>query len=91
MKLLLPYPHRELHPIARLRAWHRLFLALTLGILGTTSTHAGLWETRLLTGWLAGSLTYLLLVWWGTGASTLSGPGCVHPAKIPAPPRCISC
>jgi len=42
MKLLLPYPHRELHPIARLRAWHRLFLALTLGILGTTSTHAGL-------------------------------------------------
>jgi len=67
MKLLLPYPHRELHPIARLRAWHRLFLALTLGILGTTSAHAGLWETRLLTGWLAGSLTYLLLVWWGTG------------------------
>lgn len=67
MKLLLPYPHHELHPIARLRAWHRLFFALSLGVLGAVSTRADLWETRLLTGWLAGSLTYLLLVWWGAG------------------------
>jgi uncharacterized membrane protein len=67
MKLLLPYPHRELHPVARLRAWHRLLLALTLGVLGAAATRADLWETRLLIGWLVGSLTYLLLVWWGVG------------------------
>lgn len=67
MKFLLPYPHRELHPVARLRAWHRLSLALTLGVLGAASTYADVWETRLLTGWLAGSLAYLLLVWWGVG------------------------
>lgn len=67
MKFLLPYPHRELHPVARLRAWHRLSLALTLGVLGAASTYADVWETRLLTGWLAGSLMYLVLVWWGVG------------------------
>ncbi|MHB1092327.1 DUF1345 domain-containing protein [Thiobacillus sp.] len=67
MKLLLPYPHRELHPIARLRAWHRLFLALALGLVAAESTRADLWETRLLIGWVTGSLTYLLLVWWGAG------------------------
>lgn len=67
MKLLLPYPHRELHPVARLRAWHRMSLALTLSAAVMASTPAGSWETRLLIGWLAGSLTYLLLVWWGVG------------------------
>lgn len=67
MKFLLPYPHRELHPVARLRAWHRLSLALTLGVLGAASTYADVWETRLLAGWLAGSLMYLVLVWWGVG------------------------
>ncbi|MGE5320782.1 MAG: DUF1345 domain-containing protein [Hyphomicrobiaceae bacterium] len=67
MKFLLPYPHRELHPVARLRAWQRLSLALTLGILGAGSTYADVWETRLLAGWLTGSLMYLVLVWWGVG------------------------
>lgn len=67
MKLLLPYPHRELHPIARLRAWHRMFLALALGLVAAVSTRADLWETRLLIGWVTGSLAYLLLVWWGAG------------------------
>lgn len=67
MKFLLPYPHRELHPVARLRAWHRLSLALTLGVLGAASTYADVWETRLLAGWLTGSLMYLVLVWWGVG------------------------
>ncbi len=67
MKLLLPYPHRELHPVARLRAWHRSTLALALGVVGAVSTQTAGWETRLLIGWLAGSLAYLLLVWWGVG------------------------
>lgn len=67
MKLLLPYPHRELHPVARLRAWHRSTLALALGFVAAASTQAAGWETRLLVGWLAGSLAYLLLVWWGVG------------------------
>lgn len=67
MKFLLPYPHRELHPVARLRAWHRLSLALALGTLAAAPTYADVWETRLLAGWLAASLMYLLLVWWGVG------------------------
>lgn len=32
MKFLLPLPHRELHPLARLRAWHRLLAATAIGL-----------------------------------------------------------
>ena len=67
MKLLLPLPHANLHPLARLRAWHRLLLAVLVGALATTLMPLGLWEARLLAGWLAGTLTYLVIVWWGVG------------------------
>lgn len=67
MKFLLPHPHPNLHPLARLRAWHRLLLALAAGSAAATATPAALWEIRLLTGWLAGSLAYLALVWLGVG------------------------
>ena len=67
MKLLLPLPHANLHPLARLRAWHRLLLAVLVGALATTLMPVGPWEARLLAGWLAGTLTYLVIVWWGVG------------------------
>ena len=67
MKLLLPFPHPNLHPLARLRAWHRLLVAAAAGALATAllPLPLPLWEARLLAGWLAGTLTYLLIVWWG--------------------------
>jgi uncharacterized membrane protein len=65
MKLLLPFPHPNLHPLARLRAWHRLLVAAAAGALATALLPLPLWEARLLAGWLAGTLTYLLIVWWG--------------------------
>ena len=67
MKWLLPLPHANLHPLARLRAWHRLLLAVLAGALATVLMPLGLWEARLLAGWLTGSLTYLVIVWWGVG------------------------
>ena len=67
MKFLLPIPHRELHPLARLRAWHRLLAAFAAGLLTGAVMADALWETRLLAGWLAGALTYLFVVWWGVG------------------------
>lgn len=62
-----PFLHSaELNPLARLRAWHRLLLSggagLTISLLPLT-----LWESRLLAGWLAGALVYLIIVWWGVG------------------------
>lgn len=54
-----------LHPLARLRAWHRLTLAATCGVLVAILLPAALWESRVLTGWLVGSLFYLGIVWWG--------------------------
>lgn len=62
-----PFLHSAgLHPLARLRAWHRLLLSmcagLTISLLPLT-----LWEARLLVGWLAGALVYLIIVWWGMG------------------------
>ena len=67
MKFLLPLPHRELHPLARLRAWHRLLAATSIGLASGGVLTDALWETRLLTGWLAGAMTYLVVVWWGVG------------------------
>jgi uncharacterized membrane protein len=67
MKLLLPLPHANLHPLARLRSWHRLLLAALAGALASAALPLPLWEARLLGGWLAGVLTYLLIVWWGVG------------------------
>jgi uncharacterized membrane protein len=67
MKALLPFPHPTLHPLARLRAWHRLLLALLSGTLVAALAPFSLWEARLLAGWLAGALTYLVIVWWGVG------------------------
>ena len=67
MKLLLPLPHPGLHPLARLRAWHRLFAACLTGLIVALLTRSPLWETLLLTGWLAGCLVYLVIVWWGVG------------------------
>jgi uncharacterized membrane protein len=65
MKYLSPLPHPDLHPLARLRAWHRTLAACAAGALA--STWPEVWESRLLLGWLAASTTYLLLVWWGVG------------------------
>jgi len=67
MKLLLPFPHPDLHPLARLRAWHRVFAAALSGGAFVLLTQSQLWEVRLLSGWLAGSLVYLVIVWWGVG------------------------
>ena len=65
MKFLFPLPHPSLHPLARLRAWHRTLAACTAG--GIASAWPSAWESRLLLGWLAASTTYLVLVWWGVG------------------------
>lgn len=65
MKLLLPFPHPNLHPLARLRAWHRLLVAAAAGALATALLPLPLWEARVLAGWLAGTLVYLVIVWWG--------------------------
>jgi uncharacterized membrane protein len=67
MKLLLPFPHANLHPLARLRAWHRLLAAGLTGAVVALLTRSRLWETWLLSGWLAGCLVYLFIVWWGVG------------------------
>jgi uncharacterized membrane protein len=67
MKLLLPFPHPSLHPLARLRAWHRMVAASLTGTLVAVLTQSTLWETWLLAGWLAGSMVYLVVVWWGMG------------------------
>jgi len=65
MKYLSPFPHPGLHPLARLRAWHRTLAACVAG--GLASAWPDVWESRLLLGWLAASTMYLLLVWWGVG------------------------
>ncbi|MHB1083463.1 MAG: DUF1345 domain-containing protein [Thiobacillus sp.] len=67
MKLLLPYPHTSLHPLARLRAWHRLLAAGLTGAIVALLTQSLFWETWLLSGWLASCLVYLVIVWWGVG------------------------
>lgn len=67
MKLLLPFPHADLHPLARLRAWHRVLAAGLAGSVVALLTQSRLWETRLLSGWLAACLVYLFIVWWGVG------------------------
>jgi uncharacterized membrane protein len=67
MKLLLPFPHPNLHPLARLRAWHRMLAAGLTAVLVARLTQSQLWETWLLSGWLAGCLVYLVIVWWGVG------------------------
>lgn len=67
MKSLLLLPHRELHPLARLRAWHRLLVATALGLLAVALLSRELRETRLLAGWLTGAMAYLVVVWWGVG------------------------
>lgn len=61
------HPLAGLHPLARLRAWHRLVIALLSGVLTASAVPDALWETRLLTGWLTAALLYLGLVWWGVG------------------------
>jgi uncharacterized membrane protein len=68
MKYLSPFPHPSLHPLARLRAWHRTLLAFAAG--GIASAWPDVWESRLLLGWLAASTTYLILAWWGVGRLT---------------------
>ncbi|MCX7672626.1 MAG: DUF1345 domain-containing protein [Thiobacillaceae bacterium] len=66
------HPLADLHPLARLRAWHRLLIA-TLAGLAVTASVRELWETRLLAGWLAGATLYLALVWWGVGRLDAEG------------------
>lgn len=65
--LLLPFPHRNLHPLARLRAWHRLLVAAFCGALMAMLIPLASWEARLLAGWMTGASTYLIIVWWGVG------------------------
>ena len=67
MRSLLPLPHPSLHPLARLRAWHRILLALLSGLAVAALAPRALLEVRLLAAWLAGALTYLVIVWWGVG------------------------
>jgi uncharacterized membrane protein len=67
MKLLLPFPHASLHPLARLRAWHRMLAAGLTGVVVALLTPSPQWESWLLSGWLASSLMYLSIVWWGVG------------------------
>ena len=67
MKLLLPYPHTTLHPLARLRSWHRMLVAVLTGVGVTILIQSPLWKTGVLAGWLAGCLVYLVIVWWGVG------------------------
>lgn len=62
-----------LHPLARLHAWHRLSLAALWGAGFAAIVPASLWETRLLTGWLTGSIVYLAIVWWGVGRLDAAG------------------
>ncbi|MFN3544638.1 MAG: DUF1345 domain-containing protein [Thiobacillus sp.] len=64
---LLPFAHPDLHPLARLRAWHRILLGAAAGGLAVAFFPAGGWEARALGGWLAGALVYLGVVWWGVG------------------------
>lgn len=65
--MLLPFPHPSLHPLARLRAWHRVLLALVSGALAAGLAPIALLEARLLFGWFVGALTYIVIVWWGVG------------------------
>ena len=67
MMAWLPYPHTALHPLARLRSWHRLLAAGVAGLLAVLFIPAVVWETRMLTAWLAGCMIYLTIVWWGVG------------------------
>jgi len=67
VRSLLPLPHPSLHPLARLRAWHRAILALLSGLAVAVLAPRALLEVRLLAAWLAGALTYLVIVWWGVG------------------------
>ena len=57
-RLLLPLPHISLHPVARLRSWHRLAVAVLVGAMP---------EARYLAGRLAAAATSLVIVWWGIG------------------------
>ena len=66
MKLRL-LPHTALHPLARLRAWHRLLAAVLTGVSVGLLSPGILWETWLLSGWLAGCLVYLVIFWAGVG------------------------
>ncbi|MEW6728441.1 MAG: DUF1345 domain-containing protein [Pseudomonadota bacterium] len=63
----------QLHPLARLKAWHRLLFATLCGMAVTLLTPAALWETRILAGWLVGSLVYMTIVWWGVGRLDAAG------------------
>src|SRR5512138_1592899 len=65
MKFLFPFPHPSLHPLARLRAWHRALAAVAVG--AVAGVWPPIWESKLLLGWLAASAFYLVLVWWGVG------------------------
>jgi len=67
VRSLLPLSHPSLHPLARLRAWHRVLLALLSGLAVAALAPRALLEVRLLAAWLAGALTYLVIVWWGVG------------------------
>lgn len=64
---LLPLPHPDLHPLARLRAWHRILLGAAAGFAAPLLFPGEVWEARALLGWLAGTLIYLGVVWWGVG------------------------
>lgn len=67
MKLFLPFPHPDLHPLARLRAWHRIVLGAAAGAAAAALYSGDVWVARALVGWLAGALVYLGVVWWGVG------------------------
>lgn len=62
-----------LHPLARLRAWHRLSLAALSGMMTAAVIPFGLWETRLLSGWLTASIVYMGIAWWGVGRLDAAG------------------
>ena len=57
----------NLHPLARMRAWHRFLVSLLAGLAAADAMSQTVWEARLVAGWLSGALTYLVIVWWGMG------------------------
>ena len=50
MKLVLPFPHTALHPFARLRGWHRVFVSVIIGDAVTLWARSPRCETGLLSG-----------------------------------------
>jgi hypothetical protein len=75
VRSLLPLSHPSLHPLARLRAWHRVLLALLSGLTVAALAPRALLDVRLLAAWLAAIPAKKLFLyetrsWGGMGKSS---------------------